>query len=192
MRKLSFLLTFLLFVGISASAQNQITGKVTNAETGEPIPGATIVVKGQTTVGTSTDMDGNYTLRGVPSNAETLVYSFVGMQRKEVPINNRTTIDVELVPSIQEMEEVIITAYGTKTKQSKTGALSVTKSEEFEDVSLNSGEEALQGKVSGVQINSASGAPETSTQITIRGLGSINSSTQPLYVIDGVDRKSVV
>ena len=186
MRKLSFLLTFLLFVGISASAQNQITGKVTNAETGEPIPGATIVVKGQTTVGTSTDMDGNYTLRGVPSNAETLVYSFVGMQRKEVPINNRTTIDVELVPSIQEMEEVIITAYGTKTKQSKTGALSVTKSEEFEDVSLNSGEEALQGKVSGVQINSASGAPGAPTQITIRGLGSINSSTQPLYVIDGV------
>src|SRR6056297_2406446 len=186
MRKLSLLLTFLLFVGFQAAAQMQISGKITNAESGEPIPGASVVVKSQVTIGTTSDMDGNYTLRSVPSDAETLVFSFVGMETKEVPINNRTTINVELSPSVQEMEEVIITAYGTKTKQSKTGALSVTKSEDFEDVSLSSGEEALQGKVSGVQINSISGAPGASNQITIRGLGSINSSTQPLYVVDGV------
>ena len=186
MRKLSLLLTFLLFVGFQAAAQMQISGKITNAESGEPIPGASVVVKSQVTIGTTSDMDGNYTLREVPSDAETLVFSFVGMETKEVAINNRSTINVELSPSVQEMEEVIITAYGTKTKQSKTGALSVTKSEDFEDVSLSSGEEALQGKVSGVQINSTSGAPGASNQITIRGLGSINSSTQPLYVVDGV------
>ena len=186
MRKLTFLLTFLLFVAFQASAQMQITGKVTNAESGEPIPGASVVVKSQTTIGTTTDMDGNYNLDGVPSDAETLIFSFVGMQEKEIAINGRTNINVELAPSVEEMEEVIVTAYGTKTKQSKTGALSVTKSAEFENVAMSSGEQALQGKISGVQFNSASGAPGASNEITIRGMGSINSSTQPLFVVDGV------
>ncbi|MEF8984584.1 MAG: carboxypeptidase-like regulatory domain-containing protein, partial [Bacteroidales bacterium] len=90
MRKLTLILTFLLFAGLTASAQMQITGTVTNAETGEPIPGVSIVVQSQTTIGTTTDMDGSYSLE-VPSDAETLVFSFVGMQTQEVPINGRTT-----------------------------------------------------------------------------------------------------
>jgi len=78
MRKLTILMTFLLFVGFQAAAQMEISGKVTNSETGEPIPGVSVVVKSNTTIGTATDMDGNYTLSGVPSDAEALVFTFVG------------------------------------------------------------------------------------------------------------------
>ncbi|MBS3777131.1 MAG: carboxypeptidase-like regulatory domain-containing protein, partial [Bacteroidales bacterium] len=121
MRKLTFLLTFVLFVGFSASAQMQITGTVTNAETGEPIPGVSVVVQGQTTIGTSTDMDGNYSLQ-VPSDAETLVFTFVGMQRVEADIDGRSTINIEMVPTVEEMEEVIVLGYTSRGKNQITGS----------------------------------------------------------------------
>src|SRR6056297_1056806 len=111
MRKLSFIIVLMLFAGFQAMAQMQISGKVTNAETGEPIPGVSIFLKSQSTVGTTTDMDGNYSLE-VPSSGKTLVYTFVGMQQKEVTIDGRSTINVSLKPSVQEMEEVVVTAFG--------------------------------------------------------------------------------
>src|SRR6056297_339859 len=120
MRKLTLILTFLLFVGLTASAQMQISGTVTNAETGEPIPGVSIVVQGQTTIGTTTDMEGGYSFE-VPSDAETLVFSFVGMQAQEVSINGRTTIDVEMQPAVEEMEEVVVTALGVTRERKSLG-----------------------------------------------------------------------
>ncbi|MFP4526733.1 MAG: carboxypeptidase-like regulatory domain-containing protein, partial [Bacteroidales bacterium] len=89
MRKLTLLLTLLLFAGFQLAAQTEISGTVTDAETGEPIPGVSVVVKSDESIGSTSDMDGKYTLTGVPSDAETLVFSFVGMQTQEVPIEGR-------------------------------------------------------------------------------------------------------
>jgi len=187
MRKLSLLLfTFMLFVAFQASAQMQISGKVTNAESGDPIPGASVVVKSETTIGTSTDMDGNYTLSGVPSDARTLVFTFVGMETQEVAINGRTTINVELVPAVQEMEEIIVTAYGTSKKSSFTGAAESIDSEELESKNISTLSKGLEGAAPGIQVANSSGQPGADAQIRIRGFGSINASSSPLYVVDGV------
>jgi len=185
MRKVSFLLTFLLFVGFTATAQMQITGTVTNETTGEPIPGVSIVVKGQTAVGTSTDMDGNYQLN-VPSDAQTLVFSFVGMETQEVAINGRSEINVALVESVSELDEVIVVAYGTQKKASFTGSASTIKAENLENAPVPSFEQALQGLSAGVQVGSGSGQPGSTNQIRIRGFGSISSGNSPLFVVDGV------
>ena len=186
MRKLSFLLTFLLFVGFTATAQMQITGQVTNAETGDPIPGVSVVVKGQTTMGTATDMDGNYTLEGVPSNAEVLVFSFVGMQQQEVAINGRNRIDIQLVPSVEELDEVVVTGYGVKKKGSITGSATMVKADKLEKVPAASFDGMLQGQVAGLLSISSSGRPGAESTVRIRGLNSINAGNDPLYVVDGV------
>jgi len=186
MRKLTLILTFLLFVAFQASAQMQISGKVTNAESGEPIPGASVVVKSQTTIGTSTDMDGNYTLDGVPSDAETLVVSFVGMQEKEVAINGRSTINVELAPAVEEMEEVVVTAFGVTKKKSFTGSADVVGSDKLEEQNVTSISKGLEGIAPGIQVQNSSGQPGEDADIRIRGFGSINASSDPLYVVDGV------
>jgi TonB-linked SusC/RagA family outer membrane protein len=185
MRKLIFLVTCLLFVGFSASAQVQISGKVTNAETGDVIPGVSVVVKDQTTIGTSTDMDGNYSLQ-VPSDAETLVFSFVGMQAAEVPIQGRTTINVELQPSIEEMEEVVVVGYGTRSKKNLTTAVSKIESQELQETSEPSIDGALQGHTAGVTVNRNSGAPGQGISVRIRGVTTVSGSNQPLYVVDGI------
>ncbi|MGM0530216.1 MAG: carboxypeptidase-like regulatory domain-containing protein, partial [Bacteroidota bacterium] len=184
MRKLTYLLMFVLFVGFSASAQNQITGTVTNAETEEPIPGVSVVVQSQTTIGTTTDMDGNYSLE-VPSDAETLVFSFVGMQTQEVSIQGRSTINVEMEPSVQEMEEVVVTGYGTTRKREFTGSMSDVQSEQLERVTMESVDQLLQGNIAGLQSSAVSGTPGGAQQIRIRGIGSINANNEPLIVVDG-------
>ena len=185
MRKLSLTLTFLLFVAFTASAQMQISGKVTNAETGEPIPGVSIVVKGQTTIGTTTDMDGDYSFQ-VPSDAQTLVYSFVGMRTKEVAIQGRTSIDVELQPTVKEMEEVVVTALGVSREKkslgysvSQVGGEDLAKSKQ--DNPLNS----LSGKVAGVNIKQ-SNTMGGSVNMIVRGYTSMTGNNQPLFVVDGV------
>jgi TonB-linked SusC/RagA family outer membrane protein len=185
MRKLSFLLTLLLLVGFTATAQMQITGTVTNAESGDPIPGASVVVKNQTSIGTATDMNGDYALN-VPSDARTLVFSFVGMQPQEVAIQGRSRINVALEPSIEEMEEVVVMGYTTKGKNQITGSTVQVESEELEDVPVLSVDQALQGKVAGFNISTSSGTPGAVQDIRIRGVGSILASNQPLFVIDGV------
>ncbi len=184
MRKLTLILTFLLFAGLTASAQMQISGTVTNAETGEPIPGVSVVVQSQTTIGTTTDMDGSYSLE-VPSDAETLVFSFVGMQTKEVPINGRTTINVEMQPEVEEMEEVVVTALGISRERKSLGySVQDVQSDELSDVPQDNVLNSLKGKVSGVDITRASGAIGASTRITVRGNSSF-SNNQPLFVVDG-------
>ena len=186
MRKLTLIFTFLLFVAFQTSAQMQISGKVTNAETGEPIPGASVVVKSQTTIGTTTNMDGNYTLDGVPSDAEALVFSFVGMQEKEVAINGRTTINVELAPSVQEMEEVVVTALGISKEKKNLGySVSDVSGDELNEASQSDAISSLQGRVSGVQIRS-SGNMGGSSNMLIRGATSLTGNSQPLIVVDGV------
>ena len=186
MRKLTLILTFLLFAGLTASAQMQISGKVTNAESGEPIPGVSIVVQSQTSIGTTTDMDGNYSLQ-VPSNAETLVFSFVGMQTQEVSIQGRTTIDVEMQPAVEEMEEVVVTAMGISREKKSLGyATQDVGSEDIEKSTQTDVMTSLSGKVSGLSVSSSSGSFGGSSKVLLRGVGSIDGNNNPLFVVDGV------
>ena len=185
MKKLTIFLAFLLFVGFQAMAQMQITGTVTGAEDGLSIPGVSVVVKDNPTIGTTTDIDGKYSLT-VPSSAEAIVFSFVGMKEIEAPINGRTVIDVQMESDVLEMDEVIVVAYGTAKKASFTGSASTITAEKLKTVPLPTFDRALQGNIAGLQLTNASGQPGASTQIRIRGIGSINANNEPLYVIDGI------
>ena len=185
MKKLSILIAFLVFVGMAVQAQVQISGTVTGRADGLPIPGVSVVVKGQETIGTSTNIDGQYTLT-VPNDAEILVYSFVGMREVEEPINGRTTIDVAMEEAFTELDEVVVVAYGVQRKEAKTGAVGVVNNEDLKTEAADNPAKMLQGKVAGVQINNTTGQPGSATQIRIRGISSINAGNEPLYVIDGV------
>ena len=185
MKKLIFGLLFLLFSGSIALAQQTVTGTVTNAETGDPIPGVSIVVEEQTSIGTSTDMDGEYSLQ-VPSDAEVLVFSFVGMVTQEISIDGRTEINVEMESAVEEMEEVVVTALGI-TREKKSLGYSVT---EVGGDDINRAEkeniiEGLSGKVSGVDIRNNTNIGGSS-HILIRGASSLTGDNRPLFVVDGV------
>ncbi|MFP4023710.1 MAG: SusC/RagA family TonB-linked outer membrane protein [Thiohalospira sp.] len=185
MKKMTIFLAFLLFVGFQAAAQMQITGTVTDAENGSTIPGVSVVVKGNTSIGTTTDLDGNYSL-SVPENSEALIFSFVGMQTIEEQIAGRSIINVEMVSDVLEMDEVIVVAYGTTKKSSFTGSAATVKTDKLEKLSTTSVSSALQGNAPGVQVVSTTGQPGENATIRIRGIGSINASSDPLYVVDGV------
>lgn len=185
MKRLSLFVAFVLFLGFQAAAQMTITGTVTSAEDGMSIPGASVTVKGNQSIGTATDMDGKYRI-SVPADAEILVFSFVGMQKQEVLINGRTVIDVQLETQAMEMDEVIVVAYGTSKKESFTGSAKMVDEKTLEKRTVSSATKALEGLIPGVQTTSGGGQPGSDLNIRIRGFGSINASNDPLYVVDGV------
>lgn len=181
--KFIFILTLLL-VPLHSFAQQRISvaGVVTEKATGDPIIGATVMVKG-TTIGTVTDMDGKYMLENVPEDA-TIVYSYVGMLTVEEPVNGRTTINVELSEDVQALEEVVVIGYGTSKSKDLTAPIAVVKSEDIVKHATASPMSSLQGKVAGVLINNT-GQPGAGPDVKIRGVGSF-ADTQPLYVVDGM------
>ncbi|WP_242918590.1 SusC/RagA family TonB-linked outer membrane protein [Pontibacter liquoris] len=164
-------------------AQNTITvqGNVTDATTGQPLIGAGVSVKG-TSTGTQTDATGAFTL-SAPADG-TLVVDYLGYNRQEVPINNQTTLNVKLGVNAEQLKEVVVVGYGTQEKRDVTGSISSVKGETIARQATQNPVSALQGKVAGVQITN-SGAPGSSPQIRIRGVGSAQGGTQPLYVVDG-------
>ncbi len=159
-----------------------ITGKVLD-ESGLPLPGVSIVVKG-TTIGINTDVDGVYSLK-VPEDAKILVFSFVGMISQQIEIGNKEEINVILKEETFGLNEVVAIGYGSLQKKDVTGAVSSIKSENFNKGVVNSPGQLLQGKVSGVNITSSSGAPGSGQRIIIRGQGTIRQGSGPLFVIDG-------
>ena len=185
MRKLTFLLACLFLVGVGlVNAQSKSTsGKVISADDGQPIIGATVMVKG-TTNGTITDADGVFKI-SLQGNAKTLIVSYVGMKTAEVEAANNMT--VKLQSDELMIDEVVVTAIGIKRSQKALGysATSVS-SADITATGNRSALNALQGKVAGVEISSASGAPGSSTRVIMRGFSSLGNSNQPLYVIDGV------
>jgi TonB-linked SusC/RagA family outer membrane protein len=185
MNRISFMLTFLLLIGsLVVNAQGkQVSGTVTSSEDGLGIPGVSVVVKG-TSIGTSTDIDGNYTIV-LPEEGKVLVYSFVGMTSQEIEVKS-STVNVVMNPEAIGVDEVMVVAYGVTKKASFTGSASVVDSEKLEDVPVASVEKLLQGTSPGVVVQSSSGQPGASTTVRIRGVGSITASSSPLYVIDGV------
>ena len=183
-RKLMLLLAC-LFVGIGlVTAQTQrVTGVVISDEDGQPVIGASVLVKG-TQQGTITDVDGKFTLTNVPSSAETLVVSYVGMHPQEVEIQPNVT--VRMKTNAELLDEVMVVAYGTAKKSAFTGSATVMHSDEINKIQTSNAANALEGKVAGVQLNNASGQPgATSPTIRIRGISSINAGNDPLIILDG-------
>lgn len=164
-------------------AQTEVKGRVTSAEDGSGLPGATLVIKG-TTNGTVTDVEGNFTLSGVSPN-DVLVISFVGYQNKEVAVNSRSTITVDLELDIQTLSEVVVIGYGTVQKRDLTGAVASVKGADLTKIPSVSPEQALQGKVAGVRVTSNSGAPGEAPTVRIRGVGTFGNP-DPIFVVDGV------
>ncbi|MCW0482070.1 TonB-dependent receptor [Gaoshiqia sediminis] len=159
-----------------------VKGQVTDG-IGQPLPGVTVVLKGET-IGTITDVNGNYFLDKVPGNA-VLVFSFVGMKSQEVEVMGRQEISLTLEEETIGLEEVVAIGYGVQRKSDLTGAISQVKATDMENRTITRPEQALQGKTAGVQIIQTSGAPGASATVRIRGY-STNASSDPLYVVDGL------
>ena len=173
-----------LAVGLSAAAQNiTVKGTVTDAQTGDPIPGAGVVVSG-TATGVVTDFDGTYSITVASDGV--LIFSSIGYETMQVPVQGKKNLNVELSPSAEFIDETIVVAYGTAKKSSYSGSATMVRSEELAQKPVSSVEQALQGKVAGLQVSTASGQPGAATTFRIRGTGSLNASSDPLYVIDGV------
>lgn len=176
---------FVLFLGIYSSfaQQKTVRGTITTAEDGQPLPGASVIIEG-TSRGTQTDFDGNFSIEA--SSTETLVISYVGFKNLRKKIGNATQFLLALQADSESLEEVIVTAYGTTTKEAFTGSASVIKSEDLEQRVVTSPIAALEGSTTGVQFISASGQPGSSPSVIIRGVGTLNGSTDPLYIVDGI------
>ena len=163
--------------------QKSIRGKVTD-RTGEPLPGVSIIIKG-TTTGITTDFDGIYDLE-ISDDAEVLVFSFVGMKSQEIIIGNKTQIDVILEEETVGLEEVIAVGYGVQNKRDVTTSIASVKAEELQDLAVAGFDQALAGKMAGVQVLQTTGEPGAALTIKVRGTGSITAGNDPLYVIDGI------
>ena len=173
-----------LFIGIGlVNAQIKVTGHVTSSEDDLPVVGASIMVKG-TTIGTVTDLDGNFTLGNVPRSAKTLQVSFVGMKTQLLPV--KAKMNIVMHPDNEVLDEVMVVAFGTAKKSSFTGSASAIKSEKIAQRQTSNVTNALAGQVAGVQITSANGEPGAAASVRIRGIGSLSASNAPLYVVDGV------
>ncbi|NMM48930.1 SusC/RagA family TonB-linked outer membrane protein [Marinigracilibium pacificum] len=180
---LYLLLLSLISVG-NINAQQVISGKVTDFQSGEPVPGTNIIVKG-TSRGTTTDFDGNYSLQ-IQSGDSILVFSSVGFDSQEMRVNGRSKIDISLMPDIQALKEVVVVGYGTQKKQDISSSVSTIDQAEFNQIPTSSFDAAIQGRASGLNISSPSGTPGGQTNINIRGATSISASSQPLFIIDGI------
>lgn len=166
-------------------ADSTVTGQVTDAETGEPLPGVNILEQG-TQRGTASDANGNYSLAVSDLNG-VLVFSFVGYNRPELPIDGRTTIDVAMVPQSIQQEEVVVTAFGIeRDAEGLAYSTSTVQGAELETSSENNLANALQGKVAGVDVTDPATGPGGSSRVLIRGAGSLAGNNQPLYVVDGM------
>ena len=186
MRRVLFsLVSALLCFGSLQAQTHTVSGKVTDAKTGNPIQGATVSVQGRT-VAVQTDAAGRYTLSNVPSDA-TLVFSFVGYSPKELKPGNALTLDAALEEVATQLNEVVVTALGQSREKKSLGYATTTiKSEDINRVAPVSMFDGLQGKVAGVDISNVSGNPGGSTKVILRGYSSLGGNNQPLYVVDGV------
>ncbi|KAB1158598.1 SusC/RagA family TonB-linked outer membrane protein [Tenacibaculum aiptasiae] len=173
----------LLLSSITMFAQQTVTGKVTEKDTGEPLPGVSIIIKG-TIKGIETDFDGNYSIQNVKPT-DVLIYSFIGLKTKEVLVGDQTLINVSLENDNQNLDEVVVVGYGTTTVKDATGSVEAITAKDFTKGNVVTPENLLSGRVSGVEIKT-SGAPGSGSQITIRGGSSISASNAPLIVIDGL------
>lgn len=184
-RKLGILCLSLFFVHYAYAQEQTVTGTITSAEDGTPLPGVNVILKG-TTIGTVTDIDGKYRLN-VSGDANILAFSFIGLAPQEIEINGRSVVDVVMVSDAQQLSEVVVTAIGIEREKKALGySVASVNSEQIAQVSEPDPLRAVQGKLPGVNITGGGGAPGQSTKINIRGMSSLTGNTQPLFVVDGI------
>lgn len=180
-----FLLLTMLSISLSSFAQQSIKGKVKDSQ-GEPIIGASVIVKNNNSVGTITDFDGNFTLE-LPSTSSVLVISYVGYATQEVPTAGKTSFDITLKEDNLALDEVVVIGYGTQRKGDVTSAVGSVKAEDFIAGAVKDAGQLIQGKVAGLIVTNPSGDPTSGTSISLRGNSTINgTSTSPLILVDGV------
>lgn len=176
----TWICTFFFLSSLAIAQAQSITGTV--MADGSALPGASVLIKG-TTQGTTTDMEGKYTVKA--DSKSILVFSFVGYESKEVLVGNQTQINVSL-SSDNRLEEVVVIGYGTQKKSDLTGSVSTVSAKQISQVPNSRVDQALQGRAAGVQVTQNSGAPGAGTSIRVRGGNSITGSNEPLWVIDGI------
>jgi len=177
------LLLLLLMLPLSALAQSTLSGTVRDNATGEPIPGVNVIVQG-TQNGTSSDLDGNFTLSGL-KNGDQIVFTFIGYADQTVAYSGQSTLDVTMSEDATQLQEVVLIGYGSVKKKDATGAVTTVTSKDFNKGTIVTAENLLNGRVAGVTVNT-SGAPGSGSMIRIRGGSSLNASNDPLIVLDGL------
>ena len=177
-----FLLMTLAHWFVAQAQEGQVRGKVT-ADTGEALPGVNVLIKG-TTVGTTTDVDGNYSLN-VQQSGSFLIFSFIGFESKEVAIGTSSVIDVTMIADAETLDEIVVVGYGEIRKSDLTGSVSSIRSEELNAFAVTNVVQSLAGRATGVQVSQNTGSPGSPISVRIRGTNSIQGSNEPLYVVDG-------
>lgn len=172
------------FTSTALAQERRVTGTVTDATEGGPIPGATVLVKG-TARGTQTDAQGNYSIL-IPATGTTLVFSFVGTTTQEINVGNRSQINVSLSNDARSLNEVVVVGYGTQQARDVKGSIASIKATDINNVPVQTFEQAIAGRAPGVQVTQSSGKLGAGLQIRVRGAASISAGNDPLYVIDGI------
>ncbi|AKQ47000.1 TonB-dependent receptor [Rufibacter radiotolerans] len=189
MKKILLALILFLPLSIEAIAQGRtISGKVTSKDDGSDLIGVSVIVKG-TTIGSNTGVDGSFTVN-LPDGSNTLVFSYVGFVKKEVVVGSGTSINVQMESDAKLLKEIVITGYGEQDRKTLTSAISSVSAKEIENIPVASSDQLLQGRAAGVQVNSNSGTPGGGITVRVRGTSSINASSDPLYVVDGIPIQS--
>ena len=191
MKTMRAMLLFLLvaMISLGVSAQNVAVKGTVKDKTGETVIGASVVLKGNSSVGTITDIDGNFSL-SVPASS-TLIISYVGMKTQEVQLDGSSSYEITLEDDSQALEEVVVIGYGSVKKKDLTGSVATVNSEVLAAVPVANATEALTGKMAGVQITTTEGSPDAEMTIRVRGGGSITQSNEPLYIVDGFPVESI-
>jgi len=179
---LSMVLLMVLLTGMAFAQQKTVKGNVID-ETGTPVPGATVIVKG-TTTGTVTDMDGKFSIN-VPAASKALIVSFIGMKPQEIVVGNQSSITVKMISETIGIDEVVAIGYSTATRKNVASAIAKIGDKDIVGLSVTDARQTLQGKMAGVQVTSNGGDPGAGARIVIRGMGSF-TNPDPLYVIDGI------
>jgi TonB-linked SusC/RagA family outer membrane protein len=187
MKKIYVLLTLVCFIFLhTANAQTrQLSGTVTSAEDGNSIPGVSVTVKGNPSLGTVTDIEGNFKI-SVPAGSQALVFSFVGMEKQEASIGASNVFTISLVPSATTLDEIIVVGYGTQIKSKVTGNQARVSGDLVKNTPVPSVQQALQGKTAGVFVEANNGKVSGATRMRIRGSSSITANNEPLFIVDGV------
>jgi len=178
-----FLILMLGFTFTLYAQEKTVSGVITDATDGTPLPGASISIKGSTK-GVISDFDGNYSI--IVDENETLLITYVGYVPQEFTVAGKTTINVQLKADQNVLDEVVVVAYGTQKKEAVTSSVATVKSDELSDLTVSNTSSMLQGKVAGVQVSASGGSPGSTPSILIRGMASLNGNVQPLWVVDGV------
>lgn len=177
------LLLPLMCYSVFADAQ-AVTGTVTSAKDGAALPGVTITIKGKNT-GTQSDANGHYQLKAVSADA-VLLFSFIGFQQKEIPLNSRSVLDVKLEEDQRKLDEIVVVGYGQQKKKDVTGSITSISAATIRDVPVTNAQQALQGRAPGIDVLNNSNKPGDEPRVRIRGNRSLTAGNDPLYVVDGI------